>query len=57
MHGIEKHKALPDPALPQAFFDLACNVDKAAPGRHFKPEFLPVAFHGLHDSKPAGKAQ
>jgi len=57
MHGIDKYKAFPDAALPQAFFDLAGDVDKATPGRHLKPEFLPVTLHAFHHIKPAGKAQ
>ena len=45
MHRIAEDEAFPDAAVPQTFFHLGCNIDECPPGRHGKPEFLPIAFH------------
>jgi len=57
MHGIYKDKTILDAALSEAFFNLGGDIDKSTPGWDLKPEFFSVTLHGLHDSKPADKAQ
>ena len=48
--SLDQDQPLRDAAFPQAFFDLAGDVDKGPPGRDLKPQFFSITFHGLRSS-------
>jgi hypothetical protein len=50
MHGVDEAQPLADAAGAQTGVHIAGNVDKAAAGGDFKPEFLTVGFHRLKTS-------
>jgi hypothetical protein len=45
MHGSNKHQALGNPALFEAFFHLQSNVDEGPTRGHSEEQFLAIAFH------------
>jgi hypothetical protein len=57
MHGIHKCKPLLNAALLQAILNFGSDIDKRPAGRDMKPQFLTIAFHGLHDSSYLHSAQ
>jgi hypothetical protein len=47
VHGIAEKETLFDAAFPQAFIQLGRDIDQLPSLAGLKPEFFPIAFHGL----------